>query len=179
MSTIENFAALPIKDQREFASALIDTLNSENIFTSETDFVVTHVEADDYSGGLVVEVRTTEPIKVSRKATWQCSEMPEVENDPGYSADYKNPISEDLKQGFKIFSTEINDYLVTLEITDGIEAETVEVTAENTRHEDSGVGHNEFWGSTEFDSHPYVEVDGIIVQECNCTFIIFVDAKEI
>jgi hypothetical protein len=50
MAVIENFAALSAQEQRTFAEALIKTINSESIFSSEVNFEITAVEAEEMSG---------------------------------------------------------------------------------------------------------------------------------
>ena len=178
MAIIENFAALSAQEQQEFAKALIKTINSESIFTAETDFEITGVEADDLTGGLVIEVSHSDPIEVEREATWQASDEDEADRDPGYDADYKNSVFEDAKKSFKTLSTVIDGYKVSLDIADLDETETVEITTDHISHEDSGIGHYEYWGERGYDSHPYVEVEGIIIKACDCALAFTVEPDD-
>ena len=179
MSVIENFAALPINKQRSFAASLVNKINSENLFSNDTKFEITGVSADDLTGGLVVEVSHTSPIKVSRKATWTCDTEDDAEDDPGFEANYENNIYEDVRKTFKALTIEIDGYKITLEIADVNElAEAATVEADHISHEDSGIGSHEYWGADGYDSQPYVEVEGTIVRAYECSLAFFVDPVE-
>jgi hypothetical protein len=175
MSVIENFAALPAKEQREFATALIKTINSESIFSADTNFEITGVEADDLTGGLWIEVSHPDPINVPRKATWQVLDEEEADTDPGYEAEYVDSIYEDAKSAFKTLSTVIDGYEVTLTVDDADADETVDIEVQSMSHEDAGIGHYEYWGHDEFDSRPYLEVTGVITKACTCSLVFFVE----
>lgn len=179
MSVIENFAALSAQEQREFANSLIKTINSENIFSSDVAFEIINVEADDISGGLMIEVsHTPHPIEVSRNAIWTCGTAEDAEDDPGFEANYENSVYEDMKKAFKTLSQVVEGYRVSLDISDIDEDETVEVTANQINHEDSGVGAYEFWGDRGYDSRPYCEVEGTIVRECEALLTFFVEPAD-
>ena len=175
MSVIENFAALSFEEQKKFAEALIKTINSESTFTSDTNFVITNVEADELAGDLLISVDHDAPIEVSREATWACATEDEMRHDPGYDANYTNSLFEDAKKAFKTLSTVIDGYKVLLELDDVDEEETVEVEVEDYSHEDGGIGDYEFWGHTGHDSQPYIEVVGTIVKACNCAITLLVE----
>lgn len=175
MSVIENFAALSDKEQMEFAVALLKTINSEFIFSSDTEFEIVEVNADDLTGGLAIEVSHTNPIEVSREATWTCNDEEDANDDPGFEADYENSILEDTKKAFKTLSTVIDGYNIELEISDVDANDTVEIEVDSISHEDAGIGSYEYWGEVGYDSQPYVEVEGTIVKACECSLTFFVD----
>ena len=178
MSVIENFAVLPVKDQLAFAEALVKTINSEKIFSADTQFEITGIETDDFSGGLVIGVAHADSIEVPRKATWQATDEDAAESDPGYDADYEDYLFEDAKKAFKTLSTIIDGYKVSLDIADVDETETVEVSADHISHEDAGIGDYEYWGHHGHDSRPYVEVEGTIVKACDYTLTFFVEPDD-
>ena len=175
MTVVENFAELSAPEQYEFAAKLLNTINSEHIFTSDTDFEILNVEVSEYSGDLRIDVSHTNLIDVPRKAVWTCSDEDEAEADPGYDADFDELIDKDVAKVFKTREADIEGYHVVLEVGDADAEETVEVTAEHISHEDSGIGHYEYWGVDGYDSHPYVEVTGTIVQACDCSLTFFVE----
>jgi hypothetical protein len=175
MAVIENFAALSAQEQRTFAEALIKTINSESIFSSEVNFEITAVEAEEMSGGLWIEASNADPVDVAREASWQAADEDEASYDPGYDADYTGTIFDDIKSSFKTMEATIEGYRVSLDITDVDEDETIEVEVDRISHEDSGIGHYEYWGDVGYDSHPYVEVEGTIIKACTCQLAFFVE----
>lgn len=175
MSVIENFALLSEQEQKDFAEALVKTLNTEKTF-ADFDFKVDSVEADDMTGGLVIELSHDDPIDITRNATWTCGDSEEAEDTPE-DEEYENYLWEDAKQAFKTLNAELEGYTIELEISDADAEETVEVDAEKVSHEDSGIGHYEYWGYVGYDSHPYCEVEGTITQACSIYFSIYVEAK--
>ncbi len=178
MSAIENFAALPVKEQREFAAALLKTINSEKTFHDDTTFEIINVEADDLTGGLMIEVSHTDFIVVDREANWTCAYEDEAEHDPGFDANYENSIYDDAKKAFKTLSTVIDGYKVSLEVSDVDADETVEVEVDRISHEDGGIGGYEYFGHSGHDSQPYVEVEGIIAKACDCGLAFFVEPDD-
>lgn len=178
MSVIENFAALPYKEQREFAAGLLTKINSEHIFSEDTLFELVDIEADDLTGGLIIEVSHPDYIEVSREATWACDTEDEAESDPGYDAEYEESLIEDTKKAFKALSTVIEGYTVALEISDVDAVDTVAVEADHISNEDSGIGDYEYFGFRGHDSRPYVEVSGTIVKACECSLAFFVEPAE-
>ena len=178
MSVIENFAALSVQEQREFAAGLLTKINSEHIFSEDTLFELVDIEADDLTGGLVIEVSHPVDIEVSRKATWTCGSEDEAENDPGYDAEYEESIIEDTKKAFKTLSTIIDGYNVSLEISDVDMNEAIDVEVDRISHEDAGIGEYEYFGFRGHDSHPYVEVFGTIVKACECSLAFFIEPAD-
>lgn len=168
MAIIENFAELPEQEQKDFAAAIIKTINTENIFTSEVDFKIHGVEVDDFDGSLMIHTQTSKPLEVAREATWSCANEDEIDDDPGYDANFVNSIYDDVQSALKTLSTELEGYKISVDISDTGEEKTVEVNAEHYSHEDGGIGWYEYWGHDEYDSHPYVEVEGTIVKACIC-----------
>ena len=94
MAVIENFDAISVQEQMKFAEALLNTINSESIFSDQTNFEITEVEASSLTGGLYIGVKQTNPIEVERKATWTAANEDDAESDPD-DADYYNDIDED------------------------------------------------------------------------------------
>lgn len=182
MSIIENFAALSAQEQREFAEALLKTINSERIFSDQTNFELIDIEASDLTGGLYISVAQTNPIEVVRKATWQVSDEDEAENfarDYEYEVNYESDIDDDALKAFKTGSAVIDSYKVEIEIDDvDEEYDPVDVEVEHISHEDAGIGSYEFWGDRGYDSRPYVEVKGVIVKSCDCSLSFYVEPNE-
>jgi hypothetical protein len=165
---IENFAELSAQEQRAFADALIKTINSEHTFSSEIDFEITDVEADELTGNLWIGAIHKEDtyIEVVRQAHWQAAD-----EDEAYSAEdpeYYDSIYNDAKASFKTMESVIEGYKVSLSIDDVDEVDTVDTTADDISHEDSGIGSYEYWGESGYDSNEYVEVDGTITVACEC-----------
>ncbi len=179
MSVIENFAALSEKEQREFAEALVKTINSEHTFIDNTTFDIVDVEADDLTGGLNIEVSHEPLIEVRRKATWQAADEEDATSeDAAYVADYAEYGFKDAEKAFKTLSADIDGYTVYVEIDDVDEEEIVEIEVEHMSHEDDGIGQHEYWGNIGYDSRPYVEVEGTIVQACTCSMTLFVEPAD-
>jgi hypothetical protein len=178
MSVIENFAALSAQEQREFADALIKTINSESTFSSEVNFEITNIEADDISGCLFIEVSHADTITVDRPATWTCLDEDDAHSTPE-DADYTNSLYEDTKKSFKTNEAIIDGYRVILnDVVDVDEEETIEVEVEKISHEDDGIGSYEYWGEIGYDSQPYVEVKGTITAACTCLLVFEVEVVD-
>ena len=182
MSIIENFAALSEKEQRDFAEALVKTINSENTFPYHIKYVVpsnfkfniSEVYPDELTGDLVIEIEPSTPIWIPRDATWQCG----IDDDPEdvvEDAEFINDIHDDIKQVFKTLTADIDGYRVTLDVSDwnypprdfSLRNRDL-VFAGDVTKEDSGIGHYEYWGDVGYDSRPYVEADGVIVTALLC-----------
>ena len=178
MAVIENFDAISVQEQMKFAEALLNTINSESIFSDETNFEITEVEASSLTGGLYIGVKQTNPIEVERKATWTAANEDDAESDPD-DADYYNDIDEDALKAFKVGSAVIDGYKVEIEIDDvNAEYRPVEVVVDRISYEDSGIGSYEFWGDRGYDSRPYVSVRGTIVESCDCSLSFYVEALD-
>lgn len=171
MSGVENIT--------EFAKTILEKINSGKVFTKETIFEFYDTELDEVTGGLWILASSASPIRVSREASWTAGDEEGAHEDPGNNAEYINTVSEDVKKVFKTFAAEIDKYKVSLQIDDIEEDETVdaEVDVENLSHEDSGIGSYEFWGFSGYDSHPYVDVEGIITRFYDCNVTLFVEVK--
>lgn len=179
MSIIENFAVLPVQEQLKFANALVKTINSEKIFSDDTKFEVHAVTVEDVTGGLAVAVSLANPIEISREATWTCGSADDAENDPGTEATYYNGIFDDARSAFKVIRTEIDGYSVALEVDDvDLLDGDPEIEVARINNEDSGVGSNEYFGVTDFDSRPYVEVEGTITKSYDCALTFYVEPTE-
>jgi hypothetical protein len=169
---IENFSTLSQEELKQFAEELLDKINAESIFSSETDFefdntawwgakdangarITGAFQTDDMTGDLDIALVTANDVSASVKATWQASE-----DDP-YDFDYA---SEDYPDFDEVFVKEaiIDGYKVTLEVNDYDFVETEDVEVDDYTAEDSGIGHYEYWGHRGYDSHPYLEVEGTL-----------------
>lgn len=169
MSIIENFAELSAQEQRSFAEALVKTINSERIFTADTDFAIDKVEPYEMSGDLVIEITQTDPIEVSRNATWTALDEDSAEEAAGEyeeDVDYEGSTFEALEKAFKTLSATIDGYTVSLQVDDMESEEFSGATVKRISHEDDGIGEYEYWGHVGYDSRPYVEVEGTIVTAC-------------
>lgn len=177
MAVIENFDAISVQEQMKFAEALLKTINSERIFSDQTNFELRGVEAAAFTGGLYIEVKQTNPIEVERRATWTAANEDDAESAAyDLDADYDNSLDEDALKAFKTSLAVIDGYNVELQIDDvDEEIKPVEVEVEDISHEDDGIGHNEFWGVSSFDSRPYVVVKGTLVHSCNCYVSFYVE----
>ena len=171
MNVIENFAALPEQEQRAFAEKLIKTINSEKLFTDETDVDIENVWADEFTGNLGIETYTSGPITVRCKASWQAKNSDYADstnkNDVDY-IEYEDYDYVDAQKALKTLVTVIDGYRVTAEVGDTDYEETVDVELESVVDEDSGIGSYEYWGEVGYDSHPYVEVTGIREEAWRC-----------
>ena len=181
MATVENFAALPLSEQRKFAEALLKTINSERIFHDDTNFELTGIEVDDISGGINILVSHTDPIAVERHATWVCERSDNPEDDPGNDADYENYFLVDAKNAFKTASTVIDGYKVSLIVSDVDKDDTIdaEVEVENVSDEDDGIGSYEYFGFTGYDSRPYLAVEGTVTCYCECVLAFYVEPNDV
>jgi hypothetical protein len=177
MAIIENFAELSEQEQRAFAETLMKTINSEHIFTGESDLTVTEVDADDMDGGLYIVATNTAPIEVVRSATWQADEESVYSPEPDL-VDYADDIYTTVERTFKIKETTIGDYYVALSEVSDVDAEVEDVDVDSMSHEDSGIGSYEYWGEVGYDSHPYVEAEGTITVSCTCDFVFYVVAAD-
>ena len=178
MAVIENFDAISVQEQMKFAEALLNTINSERIFSDQTNFELRDVEAAEFTGGLYITVKQTNPIEVERKATWTAANEDDAESAAyeAYDADYDNSLDEDALKAFKTSLAVIDGYNVELQIDDvDEEIKPVEVEVDAISHEDDGIGHNEFWGVSSFDSRPYVAVKGTLVHSCDCYVSFYVE----
>lgn len=178
MSVIENFAALSVEEQTEFAKSILEKINSESIFSSDVNFEIYSVEADDLTGELTIEVSHGDTtLEVPREAAWQAYDEDSINSDPD-DADYTESIYNDAKKAFKTLSTVIDGYKVELDISDVDEIETVDVEVSDYSHEDAGIGHYEYWGTSGYDSSPYIEVEGTIIKACNMSLAFFVTPND-
>ena len=178
MNVIENLAALSEQEQKAFAEALLKTINSEGTFTSQAHFEIDRVEADDVTGGLYIVGATVDTMPIPRLATWEAGSEDDVEQDPGRDVEYINSESEDAEAAFKITSTVIDGYKVTLTVSEIQEEGTENVEVTEYTHEDAGIGWNEFWGVMQYDSRPYLEVTGILTKACYCSITLFVEPAD-
>lgn len=177
MAVIENFAELSQMELREFAEALIKTINSESIFTDQTDFKITNVEPYDHTGELLIEVEHTHPIEVSRHASWAANDSDDADNLRDTSIEFDNNASEDIENTFKATSVTIDGYVVTLNVADFNQTNTdarVE-KIDSITDDDAGIGWYEYGDGTFYDSQPFVQVEGTIIEEYDCYIGFFVD----
>ena len=158
---------------RTFAESMLKTINSEHIFSDDISFEFVKTEVDEFNGGLWIEISTGGDIEVERPATWQTGDEDEIES--GYEADFVNSIYKDVENVFKTTKVELEGYHVELDIADAASVETIEVTADNVSSEDGGIGHYDYWGHSGYDSSPYYEVEGTIVEACDCAIAFFVE----
>jgi hypothetical protein len=177
---IENFAVLSAEEQINFAETLLEKLNSEKMFTDETNFVFEEVEHNDVTGGLWVSVSLANPISVKREATWEAGDEDGAYEDPGRDAEYSSTIEDDAKKSFKTLTAAVDGYNVSLQIDDIDEDESVdaEVEVESISNEDSGIGSYEYFGLTGYDSQPYVAVTGTITRYCDCAITFYIEPAD-
>lgn len=179
MRIIEDFAELSEQEQLEFAEDLISEINNAHIFSSSVDFEVTSVTTNNTDGGLLIEASHTEVIEVSRAASWQADDEDAAHCPAHTDIDYNNSVYKDAAKAFNTKKATINGYTVSLDIEEVEEDEIVEVEIDTITDEDSGIGSYEYFGFTGYDSNPYVEVEGTIIQACTCTLSFFVEYKDV
>ena len=174
---IENFATLPVEEQINFAKTLLEKINSENIFTNETNFEFQDVEPDDVTGGLWVSASLANPIGVSRKATWEAGDEEGAYEDPGFDAICEDSLVNDTMKAFKTLAAVVDGYSVSLQVDDVEEDRNfdAEVSIDKISHEDAGIGSYEYFGFKGYDSHPYVEVTGTLVRTCDCNISFYIE----
>jgi hypothetical protein len=177
MSVIENFATLSVQEQRDFAEALVKTINSENTFTDQVDFKVTGIDADEITGGLIIMLEHKDTIEVKREAIWACLDRDDANSTPD-DPDFIESISDDTEKAFKTLTAKLEGYVVTLGIDDIDTEETVEIEVDSITDADDGIGSYEFWGEVGYDSHPYYEVEGTLTQACTVYCSLYVEAAD-
>lgn len=172
MAIIENFAALSDKERMDFATNLVNKINSDvAYFAGHTDFKITEVYADEASGDLVIATTNVDPLFVTCKATWQAADeddTPEFDD-----IEYKTTIYDVLTVLFENKVVEIDGYKVTLNVNDILDDDIDSFEAVKVTHEDSGIGSYSYWGDVGYDSRPYVEVEGLITHEVKDCDIVF------
>lgn len=174
---VENLTELSVDEQIKLAKDLIEKINSERIFIDETSFEFQDVDIDKTSKGLCISISTSNPISISREATWSAGTEEGATEDPGNNAEFEYSLIADAKKSFKTLGCEIDGYKVSLQIDDVEKDETTDAEVEvvNLTHEDAGIGSYEFWGFKGYDSQPYVAAEGVITADYDCNLTFFVD----
>ncbi len=176
MSVIENFAELSFKEQKDFAEALVKTINSENTFTDQTNFKVTGVEADEMTGGLIIELEHEGTIEIEREATWTCGDDEDAAYEKPDNPDFESYSFNDAEKAFKTLATELEGYSITLSVDDVDTEKITEVEVDSVSNEDAGIGHFDHFGFEGYDSQPYCEVKGTLTQACTVYCSLYVEA---
>jgi hypothetical protein len=159
----------------DFAVAIIKTINSEKLFSDDISFEFANAELDEFNGGLWIELASEEPIEITRPATWQAADADSIEE--AEDIDFENSIYKDVERMFKTLNAEFEGYKVELNIADVDNTGIVAMIPGEIRHEDSGIGSYEYGDFRGYDSHPYVETTGTIVESCYCYLSFFVEPK--
>jgi hypothetical protein len=165
MSIIMNFSELPEKDLQAFAEKLVEKINSKCSFSTEVNFKVDEVEADEMTGDLYIYASHDELMEVEREASWQCVSEDDISSPD--EPEYSNSLTDDVAAALERTTDEIDGYTVTVTIDDAEEMNIVNVDVNNCSEEDAGIGRYEYWGDVGYDSRPYYEVDGIITSTCS------------
>lgn len=174
---IQSFAELSFEARLHFAEELIKKINDESVFTKESDFKIDQIELDSYSNDLIIQASSVDPVKIVREACWQVYDEDALYDKPGKSAEYSSTIYEAADEALKTKSAVVDGYIVTAEVDEVEDSDNVDVQIDSYGHEDSGIGHHEFWGETGYDSHPYLEVEGTIIEECKILVSFYVSPK--
>lgn len=167
MSVIENFAVLSEQEQHEFAAKLLEKINSEKIFSDTVSFQLNGVEADDFTGDLWILLSDINSLKVARAATWNTyddTDKPEDED----TIEYENTSEVDIIKTFKTSAATVDDYTISIAVDDYNENEIVDVEVTGSKEADDGIGDYEYFGFRGYDSHPYYEMEGILVRDYDC-----------
>ena len=178
MAVIENFAELSEKEQREFAEALIKTINSEHIFTDDADLEIYEVEATDFDGSLVISVKnTTDYIGIKRSASWTPSGYFDPREDDieatfsDSEVDYADDAEADFKDSLITVTSDIDGYTVSLyDVMDVEEKDVSDVEVYEVTNEDDGIGSYEYFGAIGYDSDPYIVAHATVIQNCDVAF---------
>ena len=155
----EKFKMLSADDQVSFAKELVEKINSEQLFSEETDFEVQAVNLDSSTDCLCIHAATVKPIKVYREATWWVDTKEDVKKDPGDEVEYESCLVTDVQKSFKTSSCTVNDFGVLLQVDTTEEDKSTEVSLEVC-------GLNQ-------DGDDFV-VDGVIARDCCCTTTFFI-----
>jgi hypothetical protein len=177
MTVIENFAALSEQEQRAFAEALVKTINSESTFTSDVDFRILEIEANDLTGALEIFVETIDALDVARAATWLQYDEDEIHRRPDYDTDieYEDSIESDILEALKTTSVELEGYKISVKLEDYDKVEEIaEFEVDDYSHSEDGIGWYEYQGRDYYDSHDVYEIDGTITSTISVglTFIV-------
>ena len=166
MSVVENFSELSPEELQQFATTLVQKINSEHLFHNEAILTIEDLEADEMSGDLYISLSHKDTVNVPRKATWQGLNEEDLENVSEVDAEFDNTLSEDARKAFKTVSVTVDGYNVSLSVDDVEDVSIEDVEVDNYTEEDDGIGSYEFWGSKGHDSHPYLEANGTITYGC-------------
>jgi hypothetical protein len=178
MHTVLDFNAMSEAELTQFASNIVQKINSEKLFSSYNEFKVEGVETHGVVNILFVDISHDETISVPREASWQCGVDENPASVPEYP-DYENDLSDDAKNAFKTMSVNIDGYRVSLVIEDAdSETAITDVEVTDYRNEDSGIGQYEFWGEIGYDTHPYTQVYGNLFCECRCVLYLEIEPIE-
>ena len=176
MAVIENFDAISVQEQMKFAEALLNTINSERIFTDEVDYKVASIEADEMTGGLIIQVDSDGPMAVAVEAAWVCDDEDDAYHVPSLDRILEEAsIYEAAKKSFKTLSTVIEGYQVSLEIDDVNEGSIEEVEVDDVSQEDDGIGSYEAAGYRGYQSIPYLQAEGALIKECEVYVTFYVE----
>ena len=168
MTVIEDFNLLSEEEQIKFAEDLVAKINAEHLFTSEVNWVLNDVWANEQDGNLEISLIDEEGLDLELEATWQCGDEDEAERDPGHDvADIESAFSAATYYFKDTTPVTVDGYTLTLEVTDAEAGDTVEVYADEVSEEDDGIGWYDHFGYQGYDSRPYIEVSGRIVKNCS------------
>lgn len=169
MQQIKDFNKATDAEIQELAKDLITKINTDNILYNGSNFKIDNVEVDELKGMLYIDISIPddeEGIGVYRDAQWQALDTSDMYHPE--DIDYGNTLEKDLLASFNTTSTNIDGYDVSLSVNDADVEDIIDVEVDSYSEEDSGIGSYEYWGATGYDSHPYLEVEGTIIQACSC-----------
>ena len=136
MAVIEDFNLLSEEEQIKFAEDLVAKINAEHLFTSEVDWTLNDVWANEQDGNLEISLIDEEGLDLELEATWQCGDEDEAERDPGHDADIESAFSAATYYFKDTAPVTVDGYTLTLEVTDAEAGDTVEVFADEVSEED-------------------------------------------
>ena len=168
MNIIENFDLLSEAEQKVFAENLVDTINSKKTFF-DTTLKIEEVYADSITGDLCVVVYSTEAVNVPRKASWSGNDFDDIESTDSVNwsdIEFENYSHEDVANMIKTTSAELDGYNVTVEVDEVDSGSIVSLDVTEANEDDYGIGSYEYFGATGYDSQPYVEASGTVVESC-------------
>lgn len=172
---IENFSTLSREELNQFAKKLLDKINAESLITDEVDLQLPTDEdaiwANEMTGNLHIALDAVD-ISGAVGATWQSPV------DEPYEFDDADEDGEPDFDGALNKEVVVDGYKVTVTVDDYEYLERLEVEVLDYSEEDSGIGSYEFWGSREYDSHPYLEVEGEFINLYSVVLTLTVEPAE-
>lgn len=180
MKIIDNFNLLSEEEKKQIAEEFITKINEQNLLSNEVDIELVEVlEGDELDGGLNIVFATVDALPFERVGHWQVGDEDELHSTPKiFDVEFDETIYKDAKAAFKTTSLQLDGYNISIDDIDVDDESIDEVEVEDYTHEDSGIGHYEYWGFEGYDSHPYIEVNGTLYCSGSVSGILYIVRAE-